>query len=1084
MKETISAFAKGKVNSVEAKAFFEPQYISEFIEPDSTLQGSFTLCFSKGQKIKGCIFSTNRRMNVLKEQFKVEKAEISYVFYGTGMREGDIIQGDFIILCEAGEYRIPYTITARQNTILTPQGRLRNLDTFVALAAADKEEAYKAFCKHRFLNTLKNEDDRFITLYKGLTRDGFTKEAMDEFLSAVRNSEYAYDESGLGFTKSGRKKSMAGNQEALLEKDRIICLYELFLDFRCMKTSTKAWLIKTRALLSEQLGMKNDSGFYSLYYVHTLIIEGKIHEAGERMESIMDEIPGIANNPGLYAYFLYLSALINMSEAFINLNCKRIWSLYKKNNTNPFILWILFMVEKEFLDNPEMKWNMAASLYERGVLSPIILMEMALMFRRNPALCMELTDFNVQVLLFAARYHLLTSELYSFIYSKATKCNVFSNKVYLLLVQCYEELKDKESLQTICHYLIRNDRSGNSYFKWFELGVEQDLRIARLYDYYLYSVKEDMQHPLPEKVLQYFKFNMEIEYNKKSFLFANIYRYREEIPHLYEEYMDDMEQFVLGQLNLGRINEHLAYLYSELIDESYVNEENALQIADLMFSYHATDLPAWANSVIVTDSMFKTEKETAIINGESVVYLYSDSSCILLKDGERKRFVKDAGVWKKWFENQNILVVCEKYCPDHPGILLRRCDNLIKGKDPYWEHTVGEILLNNEITDFGKETVLQRLFDFFYEKEDIKALDVMLDIRSAYPDFLKTGVNHLSAFLLTGRFEEAYSYAVENGCEHILPGKLVPMCDYIIGLKENEFDIELYRLTAEIFNRGKFSQNMLEYLIVYVRGDNEFLLKLLKACQDFDMDADLIEEKLLVQSLFSGQLPETVYEVYCDYDLHGGKAVVKNAFLSFLAHEVISKNRIIDKEFIYWIDKRFKNSYTVTDVCKILWLQAFAEGITDDNVIAEDIIDSFEQEDRFFDFYKKLPLKLQNKYFFANKLIIQCKAKKGSDVNCFYSLSGEEKFIRKHLAEVYDGVFATMIPVFATEEIKYYITAENDEEAAVIECNKISKEKLVSEPVNRYEWIDRILSADTDEEQDNMVLDFLREDLLCTKLFS
>ena len=100
MKERISTFAKGKVNSVDMSVFFEPQYISEFIEPDSTMQGSFTLSFSGGEKVKGCIFSTNRRMVVSKEQFKVEKAEITYCFYGKGMREGDIIQGDFIILCE------------------------------------------------------------------------------------------------------------------------------------------------------------------------------------------------------------------------------------------------------------------------------------------------------------------------------------------------------------------------------------------------------------------------------------------------------------------------------------------------------------------------------------------------------------------------------------------------------------------------------------------------------------------------------------------------------------------------------------------------------------------------------------------------------------------------------------------------------------------------------------------------------------------------------------------------------------------------------------------------------------------------
>lgn len=1083
MKDTISAFAKGKINSVEATISFDPQYISEFIEPDSVMQGSFNIVSSGGKKIKGCIFSTNRRMIPAKEQFLADRAEITYTFCGTGMREGDIIQGDFIVLCQAGEYRIPYTITAQQNTIVTRQGRLRNLDIFAALANADKEEAYKAFCKHRFLNTLKSEDPRFTTLYKGLTRDGFSYAAMEEFLTAVKNSEYSYEADTARSAYSGRKRGN-GNQETLMEKDRVICLYELFLDFRCMKTSTKAWIIKTRALIAEQMGMKHDSGFYSLYYAHTLIVEGKPEEAQVKLDEAVEAIPGITNNPVLYAYYLYLASLINMSDAFISLNCKRIWSIYKKNNDNPFILWILFMVEREFLENGDMKCEMAKSLYERGVMSPLILMEIALLFRRNPSLCTELSDFNIQVLLFAARNHILTPELYSMIYRMATRSNSFNTKVYLLLVQCYEEIKDKESLQTICHYLIRNDRADNRYFKWFELGVEQDLRIARLYDYYLYSVKEDMQHPLPEKVLEYFKFNMEIEYNKKSFLFANLYQFRSQIPRLYDEYKEDMDMFVTQQLQMGRINRHLAYLYSELIDASIVNENNANQLTDLLFSYHASDLPSWANAVVVTDSMFVTETEFAIVNGESIVYLYSDNSCILLKDGERKRFIKNAGQWEKWFGNDALLAACENYCPNHPGIVLRRCDKLTKGKDPDWEKTVEEILLNNQMTASGKEIILQKLFDLFYEKEDSYAIEKLLEIRTEHPGYLKTGDNHLSAFLMTGHFEEAFEYALVNGCEHILPGKLVPMCDYIIVQQEGVFYEELYKLTAEIFKRGKFSERMLDYLIRYAKGDNGFLMQLLNAGKEFSIDVGILEEKLLIQYLFSGQLPETSFSIYHHYDIHGGKAVVKNAFLSFVSHEAITKNRIVEVKFIDWIDKRISAGYSVSDICKIMWLKAFANGYEGNEQVAESIIDEFEHNDKFFEFYKYLPEKLRKKYFIANKVILECKAEKNAEVNCYYAFADNDKFVRKHMAEVYDGVYATMIPMFARDELQYYITCEKDEEASVIESMKYIKPDLTDEPDSRYEWIDKILSSDFNDEKDSLALDFLREDLLSSKLFS
>lgn len=1082
MKEIISAYAKGKFNISDSEVLCKPSYISECIEPDAIFNGSFLIEFSGG-RTKGCVFSTNRRMTLEKDKFLAEKIELKYSFCGLGLKEGDIIQGDFVILSEAGEWHIPYTITVQLDNAVTEYGKIRNCEIFAALATADREEAYKVFCSRKFLNTLKSGDAKYNTLYKALTKDGFSYDAMDEFLSAVRGLDYnAAMDAASGSTSARRKKK--NNQEKTIEMDRIICLYELFLDFRCMKTTTKAWIIKTRALLSEQMGMKNDTGFYSLYYVHTLIIEGKSDEAKEKLDELSENIAAITARARLYAYYLYLSTLINMSEPFINLNCKRIWELYKKNNDDPFILWILFMMEKKFLENADMKCEMAESLYERGIVSPLILMEIALIYRRNPSLCAELSQFNIQVLLFAARNNLLTKELYDMIFHKAVLSSVFDMRIYLLLVKCYEALESRECLQTICHYLIRNSKSENRFFKWFELGIEQDLRIARLYDYYLYSVKEDMQKPLPEKVLQYFKFNMEIEYNKKSYLFANLYRFRESIPSQYEEYKEDIEQFIIQQLKLGRINRHLAYLYSELLDESYINEENAKQLTNLLFSYHAKELPTWASSVVVCDPLFVSHKEYVIKNAEAVVYIYSDSSCVLLRDGNKKHFIKNTAGWSHWFENSRLLAVCEKYCPTHIGILLGRCDKLLRGEDSQWLQTIDEILHHPDLSYLGKEAILQRLFNSFYEKEDREALEKLLEIREAYPEYLKTGDNHLNVFLMLNYYEEAFAYSVKYGCEHILAAKLVPMCDYIISQEEFAYDDELYRLTAEIFKRDKYSESMLKYLMMYVKGDNEFLNKLMDACRNFSMDSAAIEERLLIQSLFCGQIPENIYEMYVDYDMHGANHELKNAFISYISHEEIAKGRIVDARFLECLNRHISHDCHLPDVCKILWLKAFSNGAFDDEELADRILDEFEQNDRFFEFYQRLPARLRDKYLLSNKLVIECRAAVASDLNCYYSLDEKEGFIRKHMAEVYPGVYATVLPVFTDEELLYYISSQNGTKASIIKCERTKRELMSDKTRGRYGWLDRILSQTSYEEKEKDLIEFLREDLLNSKLFS
>ncbi len=1084
MKETISAFAKGQVH-IEHPEVSLPEYITAFIEPYGTLQGSISLSFACEDNVRGFVFSTNRRMRPEKKEFSGTRIELPYTFYGKGMEEGDVVQGDFMILSEAGMYRIPYTITARYDMIVTGFGKLKNVEAFAALANSDREEAYRAFCGKRFLNTLKNDDLRFTTLYRALTRDGFSREAMDEFLTAAGVDTGGFDPSDTGtFSASSRKRTGGiSNQERQMEAERMICLYQLFLDFRCMKTSPKAWIVKTRAMLSEQLGTKNDAGFYSLYYVHTLLMEQNKSEAERRLAELAEQMPQILQNQRYYAYYLYLSALINGSETFIQISCEKIWKIYKRNSADPFILWILFMMEKDFLDDSLLKCDMAKTLYEKSVVSPVILMEIALLFRRQPALITELSDFNVQVLIFAARMQILSSELCTVIYRMAAHSNVFSVKVYILLTKCYEMNKDRESLQTICHYLIRNDKSDNAYFKWFALGVQEDLRIARLYDYYLYSVRENMDYPLPEKVLQYFKFNMELEYNKKSFLFANIYRFREE-THIFEEYQEDMMAFVRQQLGAGRINRHLAYLYSELIDENDITAENAGVVIDLLFSYHVSELPPWAGAVIVTDPIYVSEQVFPVFDREAVVFLYSEHSCILLRDGMRKRFIKNAGKWEKWFYNEKLLAACERFCPDHPGLILKNCERLIQGNDPEWAENVWKIISDAELTKSGKDTILCHLLRHFYEEEDILSLEILLSLRRHYPEYLQTEPLLLNVFLLTGHYEDAFFFACEYGCTQIKPEKLVPMCEYMLKKKEQAYDEPLYALTKEIFLRGKYSENMLEYLIRYADGETAYLLRLREAGLSFSLEVRILEEQILRQALFVRQVPEKICQVFWAYDQDGGyDEEIKTAFLSFLAHETISCGRVTPPALAEHIDALKRTGSLLPDVCKILWLQAFAAGLVDDKEAAAQILDEFEESGRFFGFCKMLPERLKQKYFYTNKAIIELRAAAGADVYCYYTFSGPSRFIRKRMTEVYEGVYAVMIPLFADESLLYYVSLETDRRKEILMSGDLPADGMDKTAASRYGKVDQMIGADSCEAKNGALIDYLREERMNSKLF-
>ncbi|CUQ59496.1 Uncharacterised protein [Dorea longicatena] len=69
-------------------------------------------------------------------------------------------------------------------------------------------------------------------------------------------------------------------------------------------------------------------------------------------------------------------------------------------------------------------------------------------------------------------------------------------------------------LTSICTLLIKGNCVGKEYFEWYEQAVEEELKIAQLYEFYMESVDVDMfQKPLPRSVYLYFLHGNMLDYN-------------------------------------------------------------------------------------------------------------------------------------------------------------------------------------------------------------------------------------------------------------------------------------------------------------------------------------------------------------------------------------------------------------------------------------------------------------------------------------------------------------------------------------------------------------------------------------------
>ena len=103
-------------------------------------------------------------MECLTPQFEGEEVRIRYQFHSNGLIEGDIVKGDFFLICNQGEYNLSFVVSVSRLYADTSAGRIKNLNDFTGLAKSSAQEAYHLFYSGHFKNILKPSEVRGILI--------------------------------------------------------------------------------------------------------------------------------------------------------------------------------------------------------------------------------------------------------------------------------------------------------------------------------------------------------------------------------------------------------------------------------------------------------------------------------------------------------------------------------------------------------------------------------------------------------------------------------------------------------------------------------------------------------------------------------------------------------------------------------------------------------------------------------------------------------------------------------------------------------------------------------------------------------
>ena len=166
-------------------------------------------------------------------------------------------------------------------------------------------------------------------------------------------------------------------------------------------------------------------------------------------------------------------------------------------------------------------------------------------------------------------------------------------------MESYKTQSDDELVGAICSLLIKGNCTNVKYFKWFKRGVEAEMRITRLYEYFMLSIPLSYEELLPRPVMMYFTYNNNLDYVRTAYLYSNMLHHENEIPEMVRSYERYMQQFVKEQIMQEHMSRNLAYVYSKVLKPENISADMAPHLAKLLFAREVTLIKSGSRGCVV-----------------------------------------------------------------------------------------------------------------------------------------------------------------------------------------------------------------------------------------------------------------------------------------------------------------------------------------------------------------------------------------------------------------------------------------------------------------------------------------------------
>ena len=849
-------------------------------------------------------------------------------------------------------------------------------------------------------------------------------------------------------------------------KECMVGIMELYTSFRLKRIVTGVWANETISILNHLHALMPDEHMYELMKAQAFIINRQRQEAKWILDDFKHSNPD--KKAPIWGYYLYLMTLLEREPSYVDNMTHEVELIFYENPDSVLLFWVLLFLRNQYFDDNAGKLKDIKYWVLRGCSSPYLYIEAYYLISQDPYLIKELSVFELRILSWAVKEKALTKELAGAIFEAVDLAGGFDNRVYELLTAAYEICPEAEYVGIICSYLIKGHKNDTCFHKWFELGIENKLRLTGLYESYLLTMNDRQISPVPKVIQMYFSFDNKLPYRKLAVLYNNIIAAKETEPEVYHKYRKAMGRFAMDQVQLRHIDDNLAVLYEDMLELGFINEELSAAFSDIIYTHKLIVFDKRIVRAIIYQNEMKEPQIVPVTDQCAYFELFSNDYVILFEDSRGYRYVKSISYrLQRLMDAEKYLDRCISLSPDRPQYIVSH----FKHVRDYSDFTKDDLKLfkpvfySESFSDSYKAVMGYRILKYcqLHDYEDY----VRPFLQSIDFDILqKDARKYLIDMLVSNRlYEKAYDMAMEYGIDMLAAASQVVLCENALKVQHVDDDF-MVQLAISAFKTGKYSDLVLKYLCENYTGPTDELINLWHAADKFSISSMKLDERILEQGIYTQIEPEKISDIFLEYYKRAGNDKLILAYISLVAHGYLHSGGC-KADFIFdIIEKRFIGNRTLNDACQLALLKHFAEktDITQAELEIEDtLLKYYIYNNMYFDFFARLDYRLLEKYFLYDKAFLQYESTPGTHVVLHYSRDEDgEEFNSEDMVEMYDGIYVKTFVIFFGEMIRYYITEEHDNSIEVKESNRLTCNNIPGDnDHSRYNLINEMIISDT-----------------------